>query len=204
VECVTSHWDFDLAAATSLRSTCCLFDSGVSEFKLCTILSIHLNLQVYKFSKLPSSLLRFLLCNRVFKIGSAVKADLTCLKKQFPELQIQSKFTVIDLKEHCINRNIIPRNTSGSLETLVECCLGMYISKEERLRKCDDWEKPHLHPDLIQYAALDAYTIYLTFEKTLKIAPITRICIETPPGTLVALLAQVGGQPIAYGWIVDL
>ena len=122
------HWDFDLAATTPLRPTCCLFDTGASEFKLCTILSIHLNLQVYKFSKPPSSLLRFLLCNRVFKIGSAVKADLTRLKKQFPELQVQSKFTVIDLKEHCINRNIIPRNTSGSLETLVERCLGMYIS----------------------------------------------------------------------------
>ena len=45
--------------------------------------------------------------DRVFKIGSAVKADLTRLKKQFPQLAGQSSFTVIDLKEYVIQRGVI-------------------------------------------------------------------------------------------------
>ncbi|KAJ3505980.1 hypothetical protein NLJ89_g7126 [Agrocybe chaxingu] len=157
---------------------------------------------LHKFAQLPSSLLRFFLSDRVFKIGSSIKGDLTRIKKQFPQLE-QKTLTFIDLKEHCIRRGITKREESGSLERLLEKTVKLFISKNECFRKCDDWERNHLHPDLLEYAVLDVYASRLIFEETLRIIPISQVEFQTAPGTAVTLLAQEGGNPIAYGQIAD-
>jgi hypothetical protein len=108
----------------------------------------------------------------VFKVGSSITADITRLKKQFPQLSQQNSFNIIELKEYCIRCNIIPRKgTSGALDALAEKLLGVYMSKDDNLRKSDNWEMRELCPDLIQYAALDVYALRLIFEKAMKISP---------------------------------
>lgn len=144
--------------------------------------------------------------DRVFKVGSSVKADLTRLKKQFPQLQtqIQVSSAVIDLKEHCIKRGVIKRSgESGSLEALLEKSTGLYLPKDEQYRRSDNWERPHLNEGHLNYAAMDVFTSRVIFEKTAELAPITGVEFTTPTGTCVALLAQEGGNPIAFGSIAD-
>lgn len=145
-----------------------------------------------------------LLSDRVFKVGSSVKADLTRLRKQLPQLDAQfGHFTVVDLKEHCISRRIIKRGESGSLETLLEKSTRQYLPKDEQFRKCDDWECPHLSAGLINYAVMDVYASRLIFQAATQLTSIIQIDFNTAPKTRVTLFAQEGGGPIAYGYISD-
>jgi len=138
----------------------------------CQIFYSSLLHQVHKFSgQLPPSLLRLLISDQVFKIGNSIKADFTRLKKQFSQLEKQKSFNVIDLKEYCTCRGIIPCKGSGGLDILLEKTAGMYLSKDESLRKSDDWEAQEIHPDLLQYAALDVYASRIVFERATEIAP---------------------------------
>ncbi len=159
--------------------------------------------QLHKFNNLPLSLLRLLISDRVFKIGNSIKADLTRIKNQFPQLQKQSLFNAIDLKEHCVWRNIIQRNALGSLDTLLEKACAMYLAKDPQYRTCEEWERLPLSPELLRYAALDVYAGQLIFEKTISISLISRVEFDTAPGTAVVLLGHEGGTPVAYGNIAN-
>jgi hypothetical protein len=139
--------------------------------------------------------------DRVFKIGSAIKADLTRLKKQFPQLARQTSFTSIDLKEYAVQRGIISRKDSGSLDALVEKLLGMFLSKNDALRKCDDWEAVQLSQQLTEYAASDVVASRMIFEEASKVAPLDHVQYSSPAGTKVGLLVQEGGTVAAYGTI---
>jgi hypothetical protein len=75
--------------------------------------------------------------DRVFKVGSSIKGDLTRLKKQFPQLAEQTSFNTIDLKEYTIQRGLIGRKQSGTLDVLVEKLLGMFLPKDESVRRSD-------------------------------------------------------------------
>lgn len=166
--------------------------------------SLYYLQQVHKFgSQLPQSLLRILISDQVFKIGSSINADLTRLRKQFSQLENQKSFNIIDLKEYCTRRGIIPRKGSGGLDVLLEKTAGMYLSKDEGLRKSEDWETREIRPDLLQYAALDVYASRIVFEKATEIAPLATVDTNTPPGTRIILLLQEGGAPAAYGKIAD-
>ncbi|KAH9478811.1 Werner Syndrome-like exonuclease [Psilocybe cubensis] len=157
---------------------------------------------VHKFgNKLPPSLLRLLISNQVFKIGSGIKGDITRLKKQFPILGSQLTFNLIDLKEYCVERGLIARKASGSLEALCEGILKQYLPKEQRLRRCEDWELKSLSSELLHYAARDVFASRILFEKAMECAPIARPQFDSPAGTPVALLSQEGSDPIAYGVI---
>ncbi|KAJ7077201.1 hypothetical protein C8R43DRAFT_1179242 [Mycena crocata] len=138
---------------------------------------------VHRFKTLPTSLLRVLISDRVFKIGSCVKADLTRLQKQFSQLRDQTSFNVIDLKEYAIQRGVIGRKDAGGLDTLVEKVLGRSLSKDP------------------SYAALDAFASRRIFEAVTRIAPLDHVQHDTTPGTRVALLVQEGGEVAAYGKI---
>lgn len=140
-----------------------------------------------------------MISDRVFKIGSSIKADFTRLKKQFPQLEKQRSFNVIDLKEYCTRRGIIPRKGSGALDVLLEKTAGMYLSKDENLRKSEDWETREIRADLLEYAALDVYASHIVFEKATEIAPPACVDADTAPGTRIVLLVQDGGVPAAYG-----
>jgi hypothetical protein len=63
--------------------------------------------QIHKFRQLPPSLLCLLISKQVFKIGSAIRGDITHLKHQFLQLAATLFFNIIDLKEYCINHGII-------------------------------------------------------------------------------------------------
>ncbi|KAJ7482500.1 hypothetical protein FB451DRAFT_1170367 [Mycena latifolia] len=151
---------------------------------------------VHKFKKLPAALLRLLISSRIFLIGSAIKTDLTRLKKQFPQLSEQS-FNVIDLKQFAIKRGVLKKNNT-------EKTLGAYLPKEATFRKSDGWELGHLHPDLLNYAALDVFASRLIFEKINEIAPLDLVEHSTPAGTRIALLVNEGGEIAAYGRISAL
>ncbi|KAJ6484835.1 hypothetical protein C8R45DRAFT_931274 [Mycena sanguinolenta] len=69
--------------------------------------------KVHRFKILPTSLLRLLINDRVFKIGSRIKGDLIRLQKQFAVLRDKSTFNVIDLKEYSIQRGAIGRKDAG-------------------------------------------------------------------------------------------
>ncbi|KAJ7667374.1 hypothetical protein B0H17DRAFT_1142779 [Mycena rosella] len=156
---------------------------------------------VHRFKSLPTSLLRLLISDRVFKIGSHIKADLTRLQKQFSQLKNETSFNVIDLKEYSIQRGVIGRKDAGGLDTLVEKVLGKYLSKDPEIRRCEEWEAKKLHPDLQKYAALDVFASRMVFEQVTHIAPLDRVQHNTAAGTRVALLIQEGGEIAAYGKI---
>ncbi|KAG6825372.1 hypothetical protein H0H92_003927, partial [Tricholoma furcatifolium] len=170
---------------------------------LCASVDAEWNIsrQLHRFSRLPTSLLRFILSAQVFKIGSNIKGDFTRLKKQFTELAEQKSFNVIELKDYCIQRGIIKRGASGSLDTLVEKALHMYLPKDAALRKSEDWESRDLSYDLQNYAALDVYASRMVFEKVTEVTPLKMVSYDTPSGTSVALTMQEGGDAIAYGTI---
>ena len=140
------------------------------------------------------SLLRLLVNDCVFKVGSAVKADLTRLKKQFSQLAEQTSFNTIDLKEYAIQRGVIGRKQSGTLDILVEKLLGMFLSKDESVRRSDQWEVPKLSEHHIHYAALDVVASRLVFQKASEIAPLEYIQYTSPPGTQVGLHVQESGR----------
>ncbi|KAJ7479110.1 hypothetical protein FB451DRAFT_1172230 [Mycena latifolia] len=158
---------------------------------------------VHKLTKLPASFLRFLISKQVFLIGSSIQADLTRLKKQFSQLDGQA-FNIIDLKQFAIQRGLIQKKDSGALDTLAEKFLGVYLSKDPSIRKSEDWEKPHLSSELINYAALDVYASRLIFEKLSETAPLDCVRHDTAPGTRIALLTREGGEIAAYGRISSL
>ncbi|KZP09283.1 hypothetical protein FIBSPDRAFT_938563 [Athelia psychrophila] len=158
--------------------------------------------RVHKLHSLPASLLLILASNRVFKIGSAIKGDLTRLKKQFSQLSTQSSFTVIDLKEYAIERGVIRQKSAGSLDALLDKCLGLYLPKDDALRKHDGWETRLLPAELLDYAAKDVYASRLLFEKLTELSPIERVTSDTPGGTPVKILVQAGGEVAAYGHIL--
>jgi hypothetical protein len=133
-----------------------------------------------------------------------VKGDLSRLKRQFMQLKHQTYFNSIDLKEYCTQRGIIPRKAHAGLDILLEKTCGMYLSKDESLRMCEDWEMRELRSDLLQYAALDVFASRIIFERASECTAPAKINNLTPPGTRVVLLVQEGGIPAAYGKISDL
>ncbi|KAF5384343.1 hypothetical protein D9615_003177 [Tricholomella constricta] len=156
---------------------------------------------VHKFPRLPTSLLRLLISAQVFKVGSAIKGDITHLKKQFCELDGQNSFNLIDLKEYCIQRGLIVRGASASLDVLVEKTLNMYLPKDGTVRKSEEWEVKHLLPEHICYAAMDVFATRAVFERAMELAPRQQVTHESPRGTRIALSLQEGGDIIAYGMI---
>jgi hypothetical protein len=112
-------------------------------------------------------------------------------------------FRTIDLKQFAIQRVLIGKRESGSLDALAEKLLGVYLPKDDALRKSEDWEGndfPH-RPELLNYAALDVYASRLIFEKISETAPLDCVQHNTPAGTRVALLTREGGEVAAYGQI---
>ncbi|KAJ7930158.1 hypothetical protein B0H13DRAFT_1858986 [Mycena leptocephala] len=156
-------------------------------------------IRIHRFKSLPASLLRLLISDRVFKIGSRIKGDLTRLKNQFPQLKSVGSFNVIDLKEYSVQRGVIGRKDAGGLDVLVEKVLDKYLSKDPSVRQCEEWEAKDLHPELQRYAALDAFASRMVFEQVTKISPLDRVRHDTAPGTRVVLLVQEGGEAAAYG-----
>ena len=148
--------------------------------------------------------MHFLVSDWVFKIGSAVKGDLTHIKKQFDQLSNQTSFNVIDLKEYALQCGILQWKESGSLEALAKHVLGQYLAKDDILRKNDDWEEWPLHPELLNYAAWDVHASQLIYEKVAKVTPLDRVEHSSPAGTCIALLVQKGGSIVAYGKIAFL
>ncbi|KAK6981230.1 hypothetical protein R3P38DRAFT_2808326 [Favolaschia claudopus] len=156
---------------------------------------------VHKFDHLPPSLLRLLVSNRVFKIGSSIKADFTRLKKQFPQLKDLTSFNVIDLKAYSVERGVIRRKKPGSLDVLAEKVLKVYLSKDDSLRKNDEWETLPLPSHLMCYAALDVHVSLRIFAEVTKLAPLDWVRHDSPAGSRVALLVHEGGEIAAYGKI---
>ncbi|KAJ7433193.1 hypothetical protein FB451DRAFT_1196390 [Mycena latifolia] len=139
----------------------------------------------------------------LFLISSSIQADLTRLKKQSSQLDGHA-FNIIGLKQFAIQRGLIQKKDSGALDTLAEKFLGVYLSKDLSIRKSEDWEKPHLSSELINYAALDVSASRLIFEKLSETAPLDCVQHDTAPGTRIALLTWEGGEIAAYGRISSL
>lgn len=133
-----------------------------------------------------------------------MKGDLSRLKHQFTQLKNQTSFNSIDLKEYCTQRGIIPRKAHAGLDILLEKTCGKYLSKDENLRVCEDWETRELCSDLLKHAALDVFASRIIFEKASECAAPAKVDDLTPPRTRVVLLVQEGGIPAAYGKISDL
>lgn len=128
---------------------------------------------------------------------------MTHVKKQFSQLSNQTAFNVIDLKEYVLQRGILQKKESGSLDALVEKVLGLFLPKDDDLRRNDQWEQMPLPSNLLNYAALDVYASCLIFEKATEMVPFDHVTHNTTLGTAVALLIQEGGNIAAYGKIAD-
>ncbi|KAK7025723.1 hypothetical protein R3P38DRAFT_2778525 [Favolaschia claudopus] len=133
-------------------------------------------------------------------IGSSIQGEFTRLKKQFTQLENQ-KINTIDLKQFAIQRALIEKKESGSLDSLAAKFLGVFLSKDPSLRTGENWEQTVISPDLINFAALDVYTSRLIFEKLSETAALECVQHDTPPRTRVALMAREGGEIVAYGQI---
>lgn len=157
--------------------------------------------KVHRFRTLPPSLIRLLVCDRVIKIGSAIKGDLTRLKRQFPQLSTTESFSIINLKEYAIQRGVIARKEAGALDDLVEKTLGKRLPKDNAVRKSQGWEVKDICPELLQYAALDVVASRLVFMELSLFAPRIPVLYDAPAGARVALLVQEGGKVAAYGRI---
>jgi ribonuclease D len=136
--------------------------------------------QIHKFRQLPPSLLCLLISKQVFKIGSAIKGDITCLKHQFPQLAATSFFNIIDLKEYCINCGIITHREPGSLHSLCEKTIQKYLPKDDILQKNEEWERTELSSELVQYACLDVFACHLIFERVTETRPPEQPSTDSP------------------------
>jgi len=77
----------------------------------------------------------------------------------------------------------------------------MFLAKDDSIRRSESWESSPLPPQFLQYAACDVVATRLVFEESSKIAPLKRVQITSPGGTLVGILVQEGGEIAAYGTI---
>ncbi|KAK7034460.1 hypothetical protein R3P38DRAFT_2772507 [Favolaschia claudopus] len=128
------------------------------------------------------------------------RTQFTSFQWQFTQLENQT-INVIDLKQFAIQRALIEKKDSGSLDSLAAKFLGVFLSKNRSLRTGEHWEQSVIAPDLLNYAALDVYASRLIFDELSKTAALQRVQHDTPPGTRVALLAREGGAIAAYGQI---
>ncbi|KAG6875715.1 hypothetical protein C0993_007817, partial [Termitomyces sp. T159_Od127] len=110
-------------------------------------------------------------------------------------------FNVIGLKEFCISQDMISRKESGSLDKLAEKVLGVYLVKDDSIRRSEEWEANTLSAGHLQYAALDVFVSHLIFERADLEAPVTQVSHTTPDGTHVVLFVQEGGDVVAHGCI---
>lgn len=114
--------------------------------------------------------MRLLASERVWKVGSHIKGDLTRLRKQFPsQLNDTVQFSTIDLKDYALSRGIIQPKQTGTLAALCEVVLGMQLPKDPRLRATNSWEYPSISTSLIHYAACDVLVTRRIFE-TMSVA----------------------------------
>jgi hypothetical protein len=100
-----------------------------------------------------------------------------------------------------VQRGIIGRKESGTLDVLLEKLLGMFLAKDDSIRRSENWELSTLPSQFLQYAVLDVVASRLVFEKSSKIAPLEHVQITSPGGTQVGILVQEGGEVAAYGTI---
>ncbi|KAK4700876.1 hypothetical protein P7C70_g5367, partial [Phenoliferia sp. Uapishka_3] len=155
---------------------------------------------LHKLIQLPPALLLLLSSDRVFKIGSKIKGDLTRLKKQFDQLS-GVEFATIDLKDCASERGLLKRGEKGTLDSMCEKFLGAYMEKEDSVRKSNEWERSPLSQAHTKYAALDVYGSRLLYERLAETPRLDVITFSTRPGTLVGILTHQGGDIAAYGTI---
>ena len=127
-----------------------------------------------------------LVSSKVFKVGSAIKGDFTQLAKQFPQLNNYQSFNVIDLEDYCIQWGIISCKYPGSLDALLSKRVGKYLPKDVLFCKHEEWDVRQIHPEYLQYAALDVFASHLIFEKASKRPILDCIKYDTPTETPVA------------------
>ncbi|KAJ3898314.1 ribonuclease H-like domain-containing protein [Lentinula edodes] len=144
--------------------------TGVSIIQLCPHIdpTVVYIIAVHRLSSLPPSLLRLLTSERVWKIGSRIKGDLTRLRKQFPtQLHDSIRFSTIDLKEYALAGRFIQPKQSGALASLCETVLGQRLPKDQDTRANNSWEYPTISSSLLHYAACDVLASRRIFEKML-------------------------------------
>lgn len=91
------------------------------------------------------------------------------------QLKSQTSFNYIDLKEYCTQHGIIPQKAYACLDILLEKTCGKYLSKDDNLQMCEDWEMCDIRPDLLQYAALNVFASWVIFEKASECAALPRL-----------------------------
>ncbi|KAJ3739312.1 ribonuclease H-like domain-containing protein [Lentinula detonsa] len=141
---------------------------GVSILQLCPHMdpTVVYIITVHRFSFLPPSLLRLLTSERVWKIGSHIKGDLTRLRKQFPsQLDDSLQFSTIDLKTYALAKGFIQPKQTGTLASLCETVLGVHLPKDQKTRANNNWEYPTISTSLLHYAACDVLASRRIFER---------------------------------------
>ena len=103
---------------------------------------------------MPPNLLALLTDPNILKIGAAIKNDLDVLKR----LVKLKPFGFIDLQDMMHQFDI----KSNGLAKMAGIVLGVRISKSQQL---SNWENLTLTPAQQRYAATDAWTCYMIYEK---------------------------------------
>jgi hypothetical protein len=86
---------------------------------------------------------------------------------------------------------------------LTKKLLGMFLEKDDSIRRSEGWESSPLSSKFLQYAAYDVLASRLVFEKCSKLALLQQVQITLSAGTRVAILVQKGGEIAAYGTIAE-
>lgn len=149
---------------------------------------IFTSYQLHLIPRVCPPALKTILQKSAFKIGRRVHGDLTRLIKNFDNPLNVKKSTVLDLKTISDARDLLPSSCSSSLAEMSAAILGIYLPKDDAIRRHNHWENPKLREAYQRYAAGDVWTSYqLATTMLTKYETVAMPDKHTEPGTAVDL-----------------
>ncbi|KAK4510791.1 uncharacterized protein ATC70_005224 [Mucor velutinosus] len=131
----------------------------------------------------------------ITKVGRSIGVDFSRLNNRFG---IECK-TKLELGSFCSARQLISTGTM-SLSDISLCILGAPLDKGPQRSA---WNMADLSPDLLNYAAIDAWASLAIYSVAVNHLPVgSRVLPTYPVGSFVDVMPPRNSQAVAYGEIV--
>lgn len=144
---------------------------------------------------LPKELVDVLVNADITKVGRSIGVDFSRLNNRFG---IECK-TKLELGSFCSARQLISTGTM-SLSDISLCILGAPLDKGPQRSA---WNMADLSPDLLNYAAIDAWASLAIYSVAANHLPVgNRVLPTCPVGSFVDVMPPRNSQAVAYGEIV--